>query len=149
MLQTRELTIGGRQMEEIKQIICTLIIPKKIYMELTEEVKEIFVEKDGAYSIQFPADAEENSFLGEYIQAFCEVVLIQNNPKYEITNDCVLKTELLKLGASEKSYCLLINIQYPGSDKIHHDILNFQEVSQSLGYYTFELLGDQTFFSIE
>jgi len=136
-------------MEKITQIICTLLIPKKYYLELTDEVKEIFTEQDGLYSTQFPADAEENTFLGEFIQAFCEVVLISNNPKYEITEECVLSTEMLKLGPTEKSYCILINIKYPGSDKIHNDILYFQEVSQSLGYYTFELLGDQTLFSIE
>jgi hypothetical protein len=136
-------------MEKIKQILCTLIIPKKFYMELTEEVKELFVEHAGSYSTEFPADAEENTFLGEFIQAFCEVVLIINNPKYEVTDDCKLSTELLKLGNSEESFNLLINIQYPGSDTLHHDILVFQEVSQRLGYYTFELLGDQTFFSVE
>ncbi|MFA9376546.1 MAG: hypothetical protein ACERKZ_07310 [Lachnotalea sp.] len=136
-------------MEEIKQILCTLIIPRKIYRELNEEVKEIFVQKNGSYATEFPADAEENTFLGEYIQAFCEVVLISNNPKYEITEECQLSTELLKLGSSEEDFNLLVNIQYPGSDKVHHDILVFQEVSQSLGYYTFELLGDQTLFSVE
>lgn len=136
-------------MEEIKEIICTLIIPKKIYMELTEEIREIFVEKEGLYSTQFPADAEENTFLGEYIQAFCEEVLIKYNPKYEITDDCTISSELLKLGPSERAYSLLISIQYPGSNQEHHDILYFQEVSQSLGYYTFEMLGDQTLFSTE
>lgn len=141
--------IGGRQMEQIKKIVCTLIIPEKFYTELNDEVKELFVENEGSYSAQFPADAEENTFLGEYIQAFCEVVLIINNPKYEFTEECELSTELLKLGDTEKSYCLLINIKYPGSEKIHNDILYFQEVSQSLGYYNFELLGDQTLFSVE
>ncbi len=136
-------------MEEIKQIICTLIIPKKIYRQLTDEIQEIFVEKAGSYSTQFPADAEENTFLAEYIQAFCEVVLIQGNPKYEITEECVLTTELLKQGSTEKDYCMIIDIQYPGSDKVFHEILSFMEVSQSLGYYTFELLGDQTLFSVE
>ncbi len=69
-----------------------------------------------------------------------------NNPKYEVTNDCVLSTELLKLGASEESYGLLINIQYPKSGQLHHDILYFRKVSQSLGDYTFELLENQKFF---
>ena len=136
-------------MEKLEQILCTLLIPKKIYMELNDEVKELFTYEDGIYSTQFPADADENTFLGEYIQAFCEVVLIINNPKYEVNDDCEVSTDLLKLGPSEESFCLLINIKYSGSDKTHHDTLYFQEVSQSLGYYTFELLGDQTLFSIE
>jgi hypothetical protein len=136
-------------MEKLKQILCTLIIPNKNYMELTEEVKELFTMEDGYYSTQFPADAEEDSFLGEFLQAFCEVVLIINNPKYEVTDDCVLSTELLKLGPTEESYCLQVNIKYPGADKIYHDTLYFKEVSQSLGYYTFELLGDQTIFSVD
>lgn len=136
-------------MESIKQISCTLIIPKQIYKELNEETKAIFAEQKGSYSTEFPAEAEENTFLGEYLQAFCEVVLVINNPKYEVTDDCEVSTELLSLDHSEESFNLLVTIQYPGSDKLHHDILLFQEVSQSLGYYTFELLGDQTLFSVE
>ena len=136
-------------MEQIKQILCTLIIPKKSYMELTEEAKELFAEKNGSYSAEFPADAEEHLFLGEFLRAFCEVVLIINNPKYQVTEDCDVSTELLKLGQSEEAFSLLVNIQYPGSDNTHHDILVFQEVSQSPGYYSFELLGDQTMFSAD
>lgn len=136
-------------MEKINQILCTLVIPYKNYLELTEEVRELFTEEDGLYSARFPADAKEHTFLGEYIQAFCEIVLIESNPKYEVTEECEVSTELLKLGPSEESYCLLVSIRYPGSDKIFHDNLYFQEVTQSLGYYTFELLGDQTLFSVE
>jgi hypothetical protein len=136
-------------MDEVKKIVCTIIIPGKIYRELKEEVRELFVEEEGLYSAQFPADTTENTFLGEFICAFCEVVLIMNNPKYEVTEECQLSTELLRFGTSEESYCLLVNIKYPGSDKVHHDTLYFKEVSQSLGFYTFELLGDQTLFSID
>lgn len=138
-----------KEMKEIKEIVCTLIVPGKIYRELTDEVKEIFVEDEGIYSAKFSADTAENTFLGEFICAFCEVVLIMNNPKYEVTEDCHLSTELLRFGTSEESYCLLINIKYPGSEKEHHDTLYFKELSQSLGFYTFELLGDQTLFSID
>ncbi|WOO35060.1 hypothetical protein R2R35_14775 [Anaerocolumna sp. AGMB13020] len=136
-------------MDEAKKIVCTLIIPSKIYRELKAEVRELFAEEEGVFSVQFPADTAENTFLGEFICAFCEVVLIMNNPKYEITEECQLSTELLRFGTSEESYCLLVNIKYPGSDKVHHDTLYFKEVSQSLGFYTFELLGDQTLFSID
>lgn len=136
-------------MEQKNNILCTLLIPLKIYRELKEEVKEIFVEDEGLYAAQFPADSTENSFLGEFICAFCEVVLICNNPKYEVTSECELNTELLRFGTSEETYCLLVSIKYPGSDKVHHDTLYFREVSQSLGFYTFEMLGDQTLFSIE
>ncbi|WP_033168677.1 hypothetical protein [Clostridium sp. KNHs205] len=136
-------------MDEAKKIVCTLIIPGKIYRELKAEVRELFVEEEGVYSVQFPADTPENTFLGEFICAFCEVVLIMNNPKYEVTEECQLSTELLRFGTSEESYCLLVNIKYPGSEKVHHDTLYFKEVSQSLGFYTFELLGDQTLFSID
>lgn len=136
-------------MEQVKQILCTLTIPVKIYMELTDEVKELFAEKEGFYSTEFPADAEEHLYLGEFIQAFCEVVLIINNPKYQVTDECEVSTELMKMGQAEDSFTLLVNIKYPQSDKIYHDILVFQEISQSLGYYSFELLGDQTMFSVD
>ncbi|SFR64618.1 hypothetical protein [Anaeromicropila populeti] len=136
-------------MEKTEQIVCTLRIPKQIYMELTEGARELFIEQAGGYSTVFPADTREDDFLGEFIQAFCEVVLVINNPKYEVTDDCKVSTELLALGQSEKSFSMLVNIQYPGSEKIYHDILAFQEISQSPGKYVFELLGDQTFFSVE
>lgn len=136
-------------MEKLQKIICTLIIPNKYYQELNNDIKEIFIWKDARYYTEFPADVQEESFLGEYIQAFCEVVLIINNPKYGITKECKLHTELLKLGQTEEVFSLLMNIQYKGSNKNYHDILVFQEVSQKLGYYTFELLGDQTVFSPE
>lgn len=133
-------------MEEVKQIICTLIIPEKYYLELKNEIKEIFSKEKKSYKTQFPADAEESTFLGEYIQAFCEVVLIEGNPKYGITEDTLIETELFKLGDSEKNYCILIDIKSSESKKIANDILYFTEVSQNLGNYTFELLGDQTMF---
>ncbi len=136
-------------MEEVKKIVCTMIIPGDIYMELTDEAKELFIEHGSSYSTEFPADANEGTFLGEFIQAFCEVVLIINNPKYEVTEESNLKTELFKLGQTEDSFCLLIDIVYPGSDKVHHDTLYFQEISQSIGKYTFKLLGDQKLFSTE
>lgn len=136
-------------MKEIKQILCKLTIPGQYYNELSEEVKELFIENDGYYSAEFPAETEREEFLGEYIQAFCEVVLIIKNPKYQITEDCEIETKLLKLGQSEESFSLLVNISYPGVNKSYHDILVFQETAQSLGYYSFELLGDQTMFSID
>lgn len=136
-------------MEKVEKIICTLVIPNKYYQELSSEVKDIFSWENGRYYTEFPADAEEGNFLGEYLQAFCEVVLIMNNPKYGITEDCELSTELLKIGQTEENFMLLINIKYPGSEKIYNDILVFQEVEQKLGYYSFELIGDQTVFSPE
>lgn len=136
-------------MDAVEQILCTLIIPSKFYLELTDDVKELFIQDDGYYSAQFPADTTEDTYLGEYIKAFCEVALIINNPKYEITEACELSSELLKFGQSEESYSLLITIKYPGSDKEYNDVLFFKEISQSLGYYTFELLGDQTLFAID
>ncbi len=136
-------------MEEVKKIICTLLIPRDIYMELNSQIQELFVEDGSFYATDFPADAEEGTFLGEYLQAFCEVVLIMNNEKYEVTNESSLKTELFKLGQTEDSFCMLIDITYPDSDKVYHDALYFQEISQSLGKYCFKLLGDQKLFSTE
>ena len=136
-------------MNELKEIICTLIIPRKFYQELTDEMKEMFENEKGDYVTTFPAETVDSTFLGEYIQAFCEVVLIEGNPKYEVSEDTEVKTELYKLGNSEKKYCMLVDIKYSGSDKVYNDILYFNEISQSLGYYTFELLGDQTMMSVE
>lgn len=139
----------GKNMKKENEIICTLILPRKYYLELSEEIRGIFEEQGGKYQTQFPADAEEDSFLGEYLQAFCEVVLIMNNPKYQVTEQCLVKSQLLKMGSSEEQFSMLVDIKYPEEQDPHNEVLVFQEVSQSLGYYTFELLGDQRIFAID
>lgn len=136
--------------DSASSITCQLFIPAKYYAELKEDTKELFKEASpGYYFSEFPAEVEDSSFLGEFLTAFCEVALIMGNPKYEYTEECELHSELLKLGTDEKSFNLLVTIQYPGTDSSFHDILIFKEKEQSLGFYSFELLGDQTIFSAD
>lgn len=134
----------------VSPITCQLFVSSKFYLELNEHVKELFKEADsGFYFAEFPAEVENSSYLGEYLIAFCEVVLIIANPKYEYTDQCELNCELMKLGTDESSFNLLISIRYPGVASTFHDILIFKEREQRIGFYAFELLGDQTMFSID
>lgn len=131
-------------------IHCKLFIPASYYLALNTNGKALFDQDEyGHYFADFPAEVDNQRYLGECLVAFCEVSLILANPKYEITKDCDLHCELLKLGQDEKTYNLLLTIVYPNSANVFHDILVFQEKEQYLGFYSFELLGDQTLFSVE
>lgn len=137
-------------MSNTTNITCCLYIPQKYYIQLDPNIQELFKSDDfGFYYSQFPANVPEDSYLGEYLVAYCEVSLIMGNPKYQLNNECDLKCELLKLGQDENSFNLLITIHYPQVQEAFHDILVFKEREQSLGFYSFELLGDQTMFSTE
>jgi len=68
------------------------------------------------------------------------------NPKYEIDDDTDLSCELLKLGKSESSFNLLINIKYPSVEDTFNDILLFKECEVEEFLYSFELIGDQRMF---
>jgi hypothetical protein len=131
-------------------ITCRLYIPQKYYAKLNDKAKEIFIDDNlGLYYSEFTANVTDKSYLGEFIIAYCEVSLIMNNPAYELTPECDLHCELLKLGHDENHYNLLIDIKYPDIQETFHDILLFKEREQHLGFYSFELLGDQTLFSVE
>ena len=68
------------------------------------------------------------------------------NPKYEINDNTDLSCELLKLGKSESSFNLLINIKYPSVEDTFNDILLFKECDVEEFLYSFELIGDQRMF---
>lgn len=134
-------------MNSLTTITCQLYIPSRYYKELNQNVRELFTPDDfGFYVTEFPANVEDSSYLGEFLTAFCEVSLIMANPKYEYTDKCSLNCELLKVGTDESSFNLFVSIQYPDVDSTFHDILIFKEREQRLGFYSFELLGDQTMF---
>ncbi len=131
-------------------ITCRLYLPLKNYLLLSDKSKALFETEDNCeYFAEFPAPVTEDSFLGEYIIAFCEVALIMPDPKYQLTPECNLESQLLKLGQGEDYFNLLLTITYPSNSDTFHDILIFKEREQRLGYYSFELVGDQTVFSME
>jgi len=137
-------------MSTITNITCHLYIPQKYYIQLNSNIRELFKSDDsGFYFSEFPADVPEDGFLGEYLVAYCEVSLIMGNPKYHLKEECDLQCELLKLGHDENAFNLLITITYPGVQQTFHDILVFKEREQRPGFYSFELSGDQTMFSVE
>jgi len=137
-------------MAEVTMITCRLYISSKYHKELNKKSQELFTLDDyGQYYSEFPAPVEDNSYLGEYMIAYLEVAIIMNNPKYNLTPACDLKCELLKLGPKENVFNLLLSITYPNVVNVFHDILIFKEREQHLGFYYFELIGDQTMFSIE
>lgn len=149
--QIRRIFIMTTQKNQtVSTITCRLYIPAKYLTELNDSTKELFqTTPSGDYYSEFPAEVEDSSYLGANIIAYCEVVLITGNPKYEYTDECALQCELLKLGSDETSFNLLVNIKYPNHDSTFHDLLIFKEREQRLGFYSFELLGDQTLFSAD
>ena len=126
-----------------------LYISAEYLSELKPEASQIFTEcKSGSkYYVELPANIEEDEYLQDSIIACCETLLIMMNPKYEIDDNTDLSCELLKLGQSELSFNLLINIKYPSDENTFHDILMFKECEVEAFMYSFELLGDQRMFA--
>jgi len=126
-----------------------LYISAEYLSELKPEASEIFTECESGskYYVELPANIDEDEYLQDSIIACCETILIMMNPKYEIDDDTDLSCELLKLGRSENSFNLLINIKYPSVENTFNDILLFKECEVEEFMYSFELLGDQRMFA--
>jgi len=126
-----------------------LYISAEYLSELKPEASEIFTECESGskYYVELPANIDEDEYLQDSIIACCETLLIMMNPKYEIDDDTDLSCELLKLGRSENSFNLLINIKYPSVENTFNDILLFKECEVEEFMYSFELLGDQRMFA--
>jgi len=126
-----------------------LYISAEYLSELKPEASEIFTECESGskYYVELPANIDEDEYLQDSIIACCETLLIMMNPKYEIDENTDLSCELLKLGKSELSFNLLINIKYPSVENTFHDILMFKECEVEEFMYSFELLGDQRMFA--
>ena len=126
-----------------------LYISAEYLSELKPEASEIFTECESGskYYVELPANIDEDEYLQDSIIACCETLLIMMNPKYEIDENTDLRCELLKLGKSELSFNLLINIKYPSVENTFHDILMFKECEVEEFMYSFELLGDQRMFA--
>jgi len=137
--------IDNQQEAEMK---IKLYISAEYLSELKPEASEIFTECESGsrYYAELPANIEEDEYLQDSIIACCETLLIMMNPKYEIDDDTDLSCELLKLGKSESSFNLLINIKYPSVEDIFNDILLFKECEVEEFLYSFELIGDQRMF---
>jgi len=125
-----------------------LYISAEYLSELKPEASEIFTEcKSGSkYYVELPANIDEGEYLQDSIIACCETLLVMMNPKYEIDDNTELSCELLKLGKSESSFNLLINIKYPSVENTFNDILLFKECEVEEFLYSFELIGDQRMF---
>jgi len=141
-VNTLELTIEPKM--KIK-----LYISAQYLSELKPEASEIFTECESGskYYIELPANIDEDEYLQDSIIACCETLLIMLNPKYEIDENTDLSCELLKLGKSESSFNLLINIKYPSVENTFNDILLFKECEVEKFLYAFELIGDQRMFA--
>jgi len=126
-----------------------LYISAEYLSELKPEASEIFTECESGskYYVELPTNIDEDEYLQDSIIACCETLLIMMNPKYEIDENTDLSCELLKLGKSELSFNLLINIKYPSVENTFHDILMFKECEVEEFMYSFELLGDQRMFA--
>ena len=137
-------------MEENQTFNCRLYLPDTHYKQLKAEIKDIFTKAKGSnmYFTDFPAGFEGGD-LGEYITAFIEIALISGNDKYEIADDTEVSCEMFKLGQTEKNFSIIVTIKYSNSDKDFNEILNFNKLEETDDYFSFELMGDQTMFSIE
>ena len=126
-----------------------LIISAEYLSELKPEASQIFTECESGskYYVELPANIEEGEYLQDSIIACCETLIIMMNPKYEIDDKTDLSCELLKLGTSESSFNLLVNIKYPSVENTFNDILLFKECEVEEFMYTFELIGDQRMFA--
>ena len=126
-----------------------LIISAQYLSELKPEASQIFTECESGskYYVELPANIDEGEYLQDSIIACCETLLIMMNPKYEIDDNTELSCELLKLGTSESSFNLLVNIKYPSVENTFNDILLFKECDVEEFMYSFELIGDQRMFA--
>ncbi|MGE4214976.1 MAG: hypothetical protein AB7E42_09440 [Anaerotignaceae bacterium] len=131
----------------MEKFIIRLAISSKYLNELNE--KEIFQGADnGKFYVEIPTEIEENEPLSDYIIACCETALIMRNPKYEIESAKEFNCELMKLGTTEKSFNLLVNISYNNDQNEFHDIMVFKEIRVEKMLYEFELMGDKTMFAL-
>lgn len=140
----------NRDAEETKMKI-RLYITAEHLSELKSEASGIFSECENGsrYYIELPANIEKTEYLHNSIIACCETLLIMMNPKYEIDEYTELDCELLKLGKTEKTFNMLINIKYPQVDKIFNEIMLFKECEIEEFMYSFEFIGDQRMFAAD
>ena len=126
-----------------------LIISAEYLSELKPEASQIFTECESGskYYVELPANIEEGEYLQDSIIACCETLIIMMNSKYEIDDKTDLSCELLKLGTSESSFNLLVNIKYHSVENTFNDILLFKECEVEEFLYSFELIGDQRMFA--
>lgn len=127
---------------------CKLILPGKYYIQLTEEGKQLYSEKENGMEVTFPVDFMDGVTLADCVPAFVESVYLEFNSKYEIKEDTKVKCELYKLGKTQEVFNLLVSIRYPQHDKEFYELLIFNTVELSDKCFTFELIGDQTMFNM-
>ncbi|SHJ34197.1 hypothetical protein [Parasporobacterium paucivorans] len=137
-------------MKNDSTVTCRLYIPQKNHEKLNEEGREVFTKADDSslYFTDFAAGFDGGS-LYECIIAFCEVCLLTLNDVYGIKEDTDLKTEIFKLGQTDKTFSLLSTIKYAGNEKEYHEMLNFNRLEVRDDFFSFELLGDQSMFSLD
>lgn len=136
---------------EIAKTKIRYIISSEYYSELDETGKELFQEsKYGSkYYAELPALIEDNDYLSDYIRAGVEVLIVICNPKYEITENTTLETEILRLSKDDKTFNLLVNIKHKDNNETFHDILIFKEKSNNEDCIEYEMIGDQRMFAMK
>lgn len=132
-----------------QKVTIRLYIPAEYLSELKTEAAQVFTEADrgNRYYVELPAEIQENEYLGEYIIACCETLLIMMNPKYGVDETTELDCELLRLGKTQNVFNLLISIKYPSAEETLHDIMLFRECEIEEFLYSFEFIGDQRIFA--
>lgn len=134
-----------------KKINCKLFIDEKYYKKLNATGKEIFIydETSGLYYSYFPAEACSEEILYSCIIAYCEITVIDFNNIYNITDQVDLSCDIFRLGTSKQHFTLLITITYPDQTEAFHDMMTFEIIKNTSSSFNFQLLGDQTIFSLD
>ena len=135
-------------MKKDNTFMCKLILPSKYYIQLTEEGRLLYEEDSIGMQMTLPMSIKDGITLADCIPAFVESIYLEFNPKYLITEDTKVKSELYKLGKTDEVFNLLVTITYPESDKEFFELLVFRQIELSDYLFSFELIGDQTMFNI-
>ncbi len=131
-----------------EELTCKMLLGKKFYEQLNKEGKKLFETTPEGFCASFQAFLQEGITLGNCVMSFCEVAYIGLNPKYKITEDTEVKCELYKTGREDKTFSILVTIQYQGDKELYHELLIFAQRELTDTLYSFELIGDQTMFAI-
>lgn len=127
---------------------CRLVIGRPHYEQLTEEGKSLYELTPLGMQVTFPVILNEGVTLADCIPAFVESVYVEVNPKYDVKETTIVKSELYKLGKTEEVFNLLVTIQYPKEEKPFHELLVFEQLELTDEIFSFSLIGDQTMFQL-
>lgn len=134
---------------ENENLLCKLILAPEFYEELIEEGKGIYTLTENGYETEFPALVGDGITLGDCLRIFCETAYLKKNPRYELTEECTIESELYKLNENGDMFNMMITIHYPNVKDSFHEMLVFESKLLEENLCVFYLKGDQRMFAFE